>query len=201
MATIFGYARCSTDESRQNIDRQKRDLFNMGVKEGKNLYFEYESGSNTERAELQKLLDSIQEGDTIATTEVSRLTRSTKQLCEILQFVQDKKIRLIIGTFIVDCRAKEVDPMTKGMLMMLGIFSEMERDMISQRVRSGMRNAAAKGKKLGRPKTTITSIPVTFWKYYMLYKDDKITITEMARLMDCSRTTIYKYIDIVKSDN
>ena len=196
MSVIYGYARCSTDESRQDIDRQKRELFAMGVKEDKHIYWEYESGTKTDRPELNKLLDVVKAGDTIVTTEVSRLTRSTKHLCEILQTVQERKIRLLIGSFSVDCRADDVDPMTKGMLMMWEVFSEMERDIISQRVKSGMKNAVAKGKRLGRPKTTVDTLPDKFWKYYKLYKDGEITVSDFARLMGCSRTTVYKYMDM-----
>ena len=170
----------------------------MGVKEDKHIYWEYKSGTKEDRTELLKLLDVIREGDTVAATEVSRLTRSTKQLCEILQIVQEKKIRLLIGSFSVDCRSENIDPMTKGMLMMWGVFSEMERDIISQRVRSGMKNAVAKGKQIGRPKTTVDALPDKFWKYYKMYKDDTITISEVARLMDCSRTTVYKYIEMAE---
>lgn len=199
MSVIYGYARCSTDESRQDIDRQKRELFAMGVKEDKHIYWEYESGTKEDRAELRKLLDVIREGDTVAATEVSRLTRSTKQLCEILQMVQEKKICLQIGSFSVDCRSEDVDPMTKGMLMMWGVFSEMERDIISQRVRSGMKNAASKGKRIGRPKTTVDTLPDKFWKYYKLYENGEITVSEFSKLMGCSRTTIYKYMEMTKS--
>lgn len=199
MPVTYGYARCSTDETRQDIDRQKRELRGMGVENDKYIYWEYESGSKADRAELMKLLDVIREGDTIAATEVSRLTRSTKQLCEILQTIQEKKLRLLIGSFAVDCRSDDMDPMTKGMLMMWGVFSEMERDIISQRVKSGMKNAAAKGKQIGRPKTTADTLPDKFWKYYKLYKDEKITVSECARLMGCSRTTIYKYLDMAKT--
>lgn len=198
MSVIYGYARCSTDESRQDIDRQKRELSAMGVKEDKHIYWEYESGTKEDRAELMKLLDVIREGDTVAATEVSRLTRSTKQLCEILQTVQEKKIRLLIGSFSVDCRAETIDPMTKGMLMMWGVFSEMERDIISQRVRSGMKNAVAKGKQIGRPKMTVDMLPDKFWKYYKLYENGEITVSEFSRLMDCSRTTIYKYMEMAR---
>lgn len=198
MSVIYGYARCSTDETRQDIDRQKRELFLMGVKEDKHIYWEYESGVKEDRAELMKLLDVIREGDTVAATEVSRLTRSTKQLCEILQAVQEKKIRLLIGSFSVDCRSENIDPMTKGMLMMWGVFSEMERDIISQRVRSGMKNAAAKGKQIGRPKTTVDTLPDKFWKYYKLYESDEITVSVFSRLMGCSRTTIYKYMEMAE---
>lgn len=144
IATTYGYARCSTNETRQDIDRQKRELKALGVAEEKYIYWEYESGNKTTRSEFNKLLDLVSTGDTIAATEVSRLTRSTKHLCELLQLIQEKHLRLIIGNFIVDRRSEEIDPITKGMLMMWGMFSEMERDIISQRVKSGMQNAKEK---------------------------------------------------------
>ena len=71
----YGYARCSTDETRQDIDRQRRELRKLGVEADTEIYWEHESGTKTERPELQKLLAVLQTGDTIVTTEVSRLTR------------------------------------------------------------------------------------------------------------------------------
>lgn len=198
---VYGYARCSTNEERQDIDRQKRELFSLGVTEDKHIYWEYESGTKTDRAELQKLLDIVKEGDTIVTTEVSRLTRSTKHLCEILQIVQEKKIILNIGgSFVVDCSQGKMDPMTEGMVKMWGVFAEMERNIISQRVKSGMQNAKAKGKKIGRPETTFDSLPDKFWKYYKQYQNKQINISEFSRLMDCSRASIYKYIKLAEMD-
>ncbi len=198
---VYGYARCSTNDERQDIDRQKRELYSLGLTEDKHIYWEYESGTKTDRAELQKLLDIVKEGDTIVTTEVSRLTRSTKHLCEILQMVKDKKLILNIGgSFLVDCSKGEMDPMTEGMIKMWGVFAEMERNIISQRVKSGMKNAAAKGKQIGRPETTKDSLPDKFWKYYQMYKSSDINISEMARIMDCSRASVYKYIKIAEID-
>ena len=198
---VYGYARCSTNEERQDIDRQKRELYSLGVTEDKYIYWEYESGTTADRAELQKLLDIVKEGETIATTEVSRLTRSTKHLCEILQIVKDKKLILNIGgSFLVDCSKGEMDPMTEGMVKMWGVFAEMERNIISQRVKSGMKNAATKGKQIGRPETTVDNLPDKFWKYYKQYKDNLINISEFARLMNCSRASIYKYIKIAEMD-
>ena len=197
MAIIYGYARCSTDETRQDIDRQRRELKALGVAEDKHIYWEYASGVKQDRAELAKLLDVVEAGDTIASTEVSRLTRSTQHLCEILKAVKDKKLILNIGgSFVVDCSKGEMDPMTKGMMMMWGVFSEMERDILSQRVKSGMKNAISKGKRIGRPQTTVENLPDKFWRYQGLYKEGKITVSEYARLMNCSRTTLYKYLDI-----
>lgn len=196
---IYGYARCSTNEERQDIDRQKRELYSLGVVEDKYIYFEYESGMKDNRAEFQKLLDVVSEGDTIATTEVSRLTRSTKHLCEILQLVKDKKLILNIGgSFMVDCSKGEMDPMTEGMVKMWGVFAEMERNIISQRVKSGMKNAKAKGKQIGRPETTVDNLPDKFWKYYNQYHSKQINISEFARLMNCSRASIYKYLNIAE---
>ena len=197
MAT-YGYARCSTDERRQDIDRQKRDLLALGVDDESRIYWEYESGTNTRRPEFKKLLEILQPGDTLTATEVSRLTRSTQQLCEVMQLVQDRHICLQIGAFTVDCRDKQPDAMTKGMLMMWGVFAEMERDMISERVKSGMANARAKGKKIGHPKLRMSDIPQKFWKHYDSYKEKKMSLTELSKLVGVSRPTIYRYIAFVE---
>ncbi len=194
---IYGYARCSTTEARQDIDRQKRELLALGVTEEKRIFCEYESGTKEDRVELQKLLDIVEEGDTIVTTEVSRLTRSTKQLCEILQCVQNRKLILNIGgSFQVDCSKGKMDPMTEGMVKMWGVFAEMERNIISQRVKSGMMNAVAKGKTIGRPCRTVGNIPEKFFKYYGMFQEGSISISDYSRLVNCSRTTIYKYLDL-----
>lgn len=198
MPTYYGYARCSTNEKLQDIDRQKRELLKLGVADEKYIYWEYESGTNDKRPEFNKLLDIVGEGDTIVSTEVSRLTRSTKLLCDILKIVQERKLQLIIGAFVVDCRSDEIDPMTKGMLMMWGVFSEMERDIISQRVKSGLDNAVAKGKKLGRPVVTRETLPAKFWEFYPLYNKKKINVSDMSRLMQCSRATVYNYIHLAE---
>ena len=190
----YGYARCSTNEQQQDINRQKRELRKMGA-DGE-IFWEYESGAKENRPELDRLLKTAKEGDSIFTTEVSRLTRSTSHLCKILDTVKEKKLQLQIGSFIVDCRAEEIDPMTKGMLMMWGVFAEMERDIIRQRVKSGMENARAKGKQIGRPFLTKEKIPDSFYKCYDLYKRDEITISDMARMMSCGRSTVYRYIRI-----
>lgn len=196
---IYGYARCSTDETKQNIDRQFRELIELGATK-ETIYLEYESGTKVDRVELGELLKKVKEGDTIVTSEVSRITRSTKQLCEIIELVKVKHLKLVIGTFVVDCSKGEIDPMTEGMLKMMGVFAEMERNMISQRVKSGMANAKAKGKQIGRPTTTSDDIPHIFLKHYPKYKTNEINVTEFARICNMSRTTIYKYIKLVESN-
>lgn len=196
MSEIYGYARCSTDETRQDIERQTRELYSYGVPDEQHIYREYAHGTDTGREALHRLLDKVVPGDTIVSTEVSRLTRSTQHLCEILGIVQEKKLKIVIGSFVADCTAETFDPMTKGMLMMWGVFSEMERDIISQRVKSGMKNAAAKGAQIGRPHVTVDSLPREFWQALKLYQNGELSIKQMANLLQRSRTTIYSYLTI-----
>lgn len=191
----YGYCRCSTDESKQDVDRQIRELRKLGVPE-KNIYFEYISGSKPIKVEWERLLGVVKSGDTITTTEVSRLTRSTKQLCDIIEVAKDLRIKLIIGGFTVDFRGEDIDPMSQGMLLMWGVFSEMEKNLISQRVKSGMANAKSKGVPIGRPKTNIDNLPNTFIRHYPKYKQGDLTVTDLARLCSVSRQSIYKYIKI-----
>lgn len=193
----YGYARCSTNSNKQDIDRQKRELILMGIKK-ENIFWEYGTGERNDREKLQQLLQTVKQGDTIACTEVSRLSRSTKQLCEILEFVEKNKIKLIVGSFIVDCRNDEIDPMTMGMLRMMAVFAQMERDITIQRIRSGMENARAKGKHIGRNKTTEDDIPASFFRYYPQYTKGNINLSEFARLTCLSRNSVYKYLKIVE---
>ena len=194
---VYGYARCSTNEELQDINRQVRELIQLGVPHTI-IYREYESGMKTNRVELNRLINTVKPGDTIISTEVSRITRSTKQLCEIIEFAKDRHIKLVLGAFVVDC-TKELDPMTEGMLKMMGVFSELERNMISQRVKSGMQNAKAKGRKIGRPATTAEDIPSVFYKHYPKYKKGEINKAEFSRLCELSYPTIYKYLKLVEA--
>ena len=196
----FGYCRCSTNEDRQDISRQVRELKKMGVSDEKYIYKEYISGTSKEKPELEKLKSIVTSGDVICATEPSRLTRSTKQLCEIIEFCKEKHLRLELGNFVVDC-TKELDPLTEGMLKMIGVFSELERNMISARVKSGMENAKAKGKKIGRAKSSIDNIPKEVIKFYEFYKTNKINKTTYAKMCGVTRPSIYKYIKIIEEAN
>ncbi len=86
--------------------------------------------------------------------------------------------------------------MTKDMIMMWGVISEMEREIISQRVKSGMKKAVVKGKQVCRPELTKDNLLDKFWKYYQIYQENQITNTEFARMMQCTRATIYKFISL-----
>ena len=191
----YGYARCSTNENKQDIERQVRELKAAGAKE---VILEYEHGDSAVKEQLALLLEQAQPGDSIFTLEVSRLARSTKQLCEIIEKVKEKCLRLVIvGSITVDCSGGQIDPMTNAFIQMSGVFAELELRIIRERVRSGMANAASKGVKIGRPQTTLENVPAIFLKHYPSYKNGTLNVSEFARVCDMSRTTIYKYLELL----
>ncbi len=193
---IYGYARCSTNEKKQDIDRQVRELKAAGAEE---IFLEYEHGDSKVKEQQALMFERAEEGDSIITLEVPRLARSTKQLCEIIDVVRAKHLRLmIVGSITMDCRRGHADPMTEAFLQMAGVFSQLELSMIRARVRSGMANAKAKGAKIGRPRVTLDEIPSLFLRHYPAYKAGNLNISELARVCELSRTTVYKYITFLK---
>ena len=192
----YGYARCSTNETKQDINRQVRELKDAGAEE---IFLEYEHGDSAVKEQQALLFDTVKAGDTIITLEVPRLARSTKQLCEIIELVKSKSLRLmIVGSITLDCREGHADPMSEAFLQMAGVFSQLELAMIRSRVKSGMANAKAKGVKIGRPQLTADNIPANFYRHYPAYKSGQLNLSEFARVCDLSRTTIYKYISLLE---
>ena len=195
----YGYARCSTNEDMQDVEYQVRLLKEFGAID-ETIYKEYESGTKRNRIELNRLLEKLQSHDELYVTELSRISRSMKDLLEILDILKNKKIKVVIGSFILDFRNGDVDPMVMGMVSMMGVFAQMERDLTSQRVKMGQENARAKGKKIGRKRTSKDDIPAIFLKYYPQYISKKINKSEFAKLTQLSRPSIDKYIKIVEAE-
>ena len=192
----YGYARCSTNETKQDINRQVRELKSAGAEE---IFLEYEHGDARIKNQQNQMFTQSQAGDTIVTLEVPRLARSTQQLCEIIERVREKRLRLVIvGSITLDCREGQADPMSEAFLQMAGVFSQLELAMIRARVRSGVANARAKGRPIGRPQTTKDNIPAIFLRHYPAYKSGHLNISELSRVCDLSRTTIYKYISLLE---
>lgn len=192
----YGYARCSTNETKQDINRQVRELKEAGADE---IFLEYEHGDSKIKDQQRALFETATEGDTIITLEVPRLARSTKQLCEIIDLIHAKHLRLqIVGSITLDCRNGKCDPMSEAFLQMAGVFSQLELAMIRARVRSGMENARAKGVSIGRPQSTKEDIPSIFLRHYPSLKSGKLNVSELARVCDLSRTTVYKYVSLLE---
>ena len=191
-----GYSRCSTNEGKQDINRQVRELKAAGADV---VYMEYEHGDAKVKSQQQAMFTESEAGDTIIVLEVSRLARSTQQLCEIIEIIRAKHLRLVIvGSITLDCRNGQADPMSEAFLQMAGVFSQLELSMIRARVRSGMENAKAKGKQIGRPQVTADDVPSGFLRHYPAYKRGQLNVSELARVCDLSRTTVYKYLSLLE---
>ena len=193
----YGYSRCSTNETRQDINRQVRELKAAGAEQ---IFVEYEHGDAKVKSQQQAMFAEAQAGDTIIVLEVSRLARSTQQLCEIIDLVREKHLRLVIvGSITLDCRNGQADPMSEAFLQMAGVFSQLELAMNRARLRSGMENARAKGRQIGRPQVSKEDIPATFIRHYPAYKSKQLNVSELARVCDISGTTVYKYIGLLEA--
>ncbi len=196
MSKIYGYARCSlAEEKGQDLNRQVRELKAAGAE---TIITEREHGDARIKQNLDMLLETAKEGDTIITLEVSRLSRSTQQLCELIEHIREKRLRLmIVGSITIDCRSGEMDAMSSAFLKMAGVFSELELQMIRARVKSGMANAKAKGASIGRPRTTKDDIPAIFLRHYPALMNGKMNVSELARVCGLSRPTVYKYLKLL----
>lgn len=194
--TVHGYARCSTNETRQDIDRQVRELKAAGATR---IWIEYEHGDAEIKEQQEYMWDAVLPGDTVIITEPSRLSRSVQQFCEIVEIIKAKRIRLqILESITIDCCKDDLDPMTVAFLQLIAVFSELELSMIRARVRSGVANARAKGKQLGRPPVTAERIPDSFYRYFVKLQAGEINVTELARLAQVSRPTVYRYLSAIR---
>ena len=196
MSKIYGFARCSLSEEKgQDLNRQVRELKAAGAEE---IITERVHGDAKVKPQLDFLLEHIEGGSTLIVCEVSRLSRSVLQFCEIMELVKEKHLRLeVLGSITVDCRSGEIDPMSAAFLQMASIFSELEKNILRARVRSGIANARAKGKQIGRKPVTKADLPAVFTKYYPSYAGGTMTVTELARVCGMSRPTAYKYIKMM----
>ena len=189
----YGYARCSlAEEKGQDLNRQTRELRAAGAQE---IITEREHGDAKVKQNLDLLLEVAQPGDTLICCEISRLSRSTQQLCEIVNTIKAKHMRLeILGSITIDCRNGEIDPMSQAFIQMSAVFAELELSIIRARVRSGIANAKSKGKQIGRKPSTKEDIPAIFYKHYPAFAAGKMNVSELARICDLSRPTVYKYL-------
>ena len=196
MSKTYGYARCSlAEEKGQDLNRQVRELKAAGAEE---IITEREHGDARVKQNLDMLLEMVRDGDTIIPLEVSRLSRSTQQLCEIINVIKQKHLRLIIvGSITVDCRSGSIDPMSQAFIQMSGIFAELELSILRARVKSGMANAREKGRRIGRPKTTKDDIPPVFYRHYPAFMQGQMNVSDLARVCGLSRPTVYKYMKMM----
>lgn len=179
MANI-SYIRVSTTE--QNEDRQTKAI-NEKIKIDKQ-FIEKVSAKNTNRPQLQAMLDYAREGDTIYILDFSRLARSTKDLLELIEMLEKKKIKLISIKENLDTGTAT----GKLMLTMISAINQFERENLLERQREGIAIAKEKGAYAGRKKI---EYPVNWKEIYKKYKNREMTGTKAMETLGLKRNTFY----------
>ena len=177
----IAYVRVSTEEQNEARQREALKLYHI-----EKWYCEKRSAKDTNRPQLESMLEFARSGDIIYIHDFSRLARNTQDLLELVQRMQQKGIQL------VSCR-ENVDTETatgKLMLTMIAAINEFERSILLERQREGIAIAKREGKYKGHSVKKIDSD--LFDKTYAEYKDRKISKAEMARRLKISRPTLYK---------
>jgi len=144
----IGYARASLEK--QAIDRQLDELTAAGVRQN-DIYQEKVTGTMRDRLELNRMLEELQPGDTVTVVELSRVSRSTKDLLEIVDIIHMK------GGHFRSLNESWLDTTTPQGQLIFTIFAglcQFERDLIAERTKSGLKAAAARGRVGGRPATS-----------------------------------------------
>ncbi len=185
MADILGYARVSTDG--QNLDRQIDALMAAGVTK-KHLYCEKMTGTKSDRPELNRLINDLETGDTVIIADLTRISRSTKDLLEIVDKIKNK------GAYIKSLKDTWLDttssnPYNDFLLTVMSGLSQLERDLISQRTKEGLVSAKARGRNGGRPSKQNEKAEMVMALY-----DSGMKIADIVRNTELSRSTVNRII-------
>lgn len=180
---IIGYVRVSTQE--QNEDRQLTIMEQYKVDK---VFTEKISGKNTDRPQLQKMLEYIREGDTLVIESYSRLARSTKDLINLVQQLKDKGVNLISAKENIDTNT----PQGRLMFTIFAGLAEFERECTLQRQAEGIAEAKKRGAYKGRQRIEVDTD--TFTKVYDEWKQGNITARTAMQRLGLSANTFYRRV-------
>lgn len=182
---LIGYARVSTQE--QNLDRQIDMLVKYGV-DSRNIYKEKITGTKADREQLNKMLEELQEGDTVIIADLTRISRSTKDLLLIIDKIKEKgaSIKSIKDTWL---DTTSTNPYNSFLLTVMSGLSQLERDLISSRTKEGLESAKARGRVGGRPNKRNDKA-----KMVELMAKEGYKIKDIVEQTGLSRTTIYRIL-------
>lgn len=175
------YIRVSTSE--QNPARQKEMIMNYGIPEER-IYCEKISGKNMDRPVLKKMLGALRANDTVVVASLDRLGRNTRDLLNLIEEFNKKKVRFVSLKENIDTST----PTGKFFLTIMAAIAEMEYTTIRERQMAGIELAKQEGRMNGRPRVKEDS----FETHYQQYKRGQITITQAAKLSNISRATFYR---------
>lgn len=186
----IGYMRISTLHEHQKFDRQEEQLKDMGCDV---IYGDRLSGAKRERPELNKMLDDLQEGDTVIIVSIDRLSRSTRDLLDLVELIKEKgaSLKSIQDSWL---NTTDESPMADFLLTVMGALGQMERAMAQQRVKEGMAVAMRKGANVGRPKVNAKKMEHAL----ELYKKGEHSIKEIVEITGVSKATLFRKVKEIK---
>ncbi len=176
----YGYARVSTDD--QNPALQLAALKKAGCK----TVFKDEgiSGATTKRPALTRCLKILKAGDTLIVWKMDRLGRSLRDLIAMLDDLQGRGVRFQSLTEAIDTET----PTGRAMWQMIGVLAELERSLITERTRAGVKAAQSRGVRFGR-KPALSAQQVAHARKLI---DQGEPVPDVARLLSVDRATVYR---------
>lgn len=193
MTRTIGYLRVSTAD--QDLEKNKAEILVLANdKKLGNIDWIEEKVSGTKdwkKRELGRVFATLQEGDTIIVSELSRLGRSTLQILEIMEEAKKKGISVYA---VKGGRSFDGSMESKIVLTMLAMIAEIERDLISERTKEGLRARKEAGVKLGRPKGPGKSKLDQYKEEIIALLKNGSTKTFVARRYGCSVPNLFNWI-------
>jgi DNA invertase Pin-like site-specific DNA recombinase len=188
--SYIGYIRVSS--TKQNTARQRRALKEAGCEK---FYEEKISGINIERPELQRMMSDLQQGDTVIVHEISRLSRSVKDLLNIVDDIKMKGASLkSLNEGWLDTTNE--NPMNEFLLNIFGSLAQLERGMTLQRQKEGIEIAKSQGKYRGRKievriggKKSEKALQALEW-----YKEGR-SVRYICKTLSIGTGTLYKLLE------
>lgn len=181
---FIGYARVSTDD--QNLDLQRDALHKA---ECAQIFEDQISGAKSDRPGLKEAIKYARPGDTLVVWRLDRLSRSLKDLIEMVNMLESRNIGLKSLHEVIDTSSNS----GKLIFHIFGALSEFERNLIRERTQAGLQAARARGRKGGRPKSLSSDKQALAVK---LYNEKQHTVDNICEMMGISKPTLYKYIEL-----
>jgi DNA invertase Pin-like site-specific DNA recombinase len=178
---IIGYARVSTAD--QNLEMQIDALEKYGCER---IYQEKVTGTKKDRPKLAEMMTILRPGDKIVIYKLDRISRSTKHLIDLSEFFEKKGVEFVSIQDSIDTSS----PMGRFFFRILASITELERDIISERTKSGLSSARARGRIGGRPRVPDNKIKLAL----KMYESKQYSISEIVKAVGISQATLYRNI-------
>lgn len=184
----IGYVRVSTVEQNEARQLETMDKFNV-----EKIFSEKISAKDVNRPKLAEMIEFAREGDIIYIHDFSRLARSTKDLLNIIETLNNKHVNLVSYKEDIDTQT----PTGRLLLTVIAAINTFERENLLERQREGIELAKKRGAYKGRKPIQVAD----FEKYYTAYKERALNKTQMAKKLNISRPTLDKLLNEYKTNS